>query len=139
MVATSGNPRARRVPRAYNARHGANVKATGKKGECVLNLACMGAHTNLVKLLIDEKGMDPNAENSVGISPLLAALMAPSHSHSHGEEVHGHQSETAIFLVESGVDVDAKGPNGENLLKIAIRLEYFDLAKILIKKSFLFT
>ena len=115
--------------------HGANVKATGKKGECVLNLACMGAHTNLVKLLIDEKGMDPSAENSVGISPLLAAIMAPSHSPSHGEEVHGHQSETATFLVESGVDVDAKGPNGENLLKIAIRLEYFDLAKILIKKS----
>jgi ankyrin repeat protein len=115
--------------------HGANVKATGKKGESVLILACWGVHANLVKHLIDEKGMDPSAKNSVGISPLLAALLAPGHSHEHGEEKHGRQSETAMFLVKSGVDVDATGPNGENPLKIAIRLEYFDLAKILIKKS----
>jgi ankyrin repeat protein len=115
--------------------HGANVKATGKKGESVLTLACRGAHANLVKLLIDERGMDPNAKDSIGISPLLAALMAPNHSHNHGEEGHSHQSETAMFLVESGADVDSTGPNGENPMKIAIRLEYFDLAKILIEKS----
>ncbi len=113
-------------------KHGADVKATGKNGENALILSCMRGHTELVKTLV-KKGANPNSKDSSGLSPLIAALMAPDHSHGTDEESHNHHAEITRLLIESGADPDTKSPDGISALEIAINLESVELVESLIE------
>ena len=115
-------------------KHGADFRATGKKGQNILILSCMGGHTNLVNALI-KKGANPNAKDSFGVTPLLAALTAPDHTHAQGDHRQSHQEEMAQLLLSAGADVNTSGPNSETPIKIAVGRGYTNLVKLIIDKG----
>ena len=100
-------------------KRGADIKVRDKSGNTLLHAS---GRPEVTKLLI-EKGLNVNAKNKAGVTPLL--YLAP-------RLIYYTRPKTLKLLIESGADVNIKNQYGENLLHI---VSYPEIIELLVKEK----
>ncbi|KAN0142132.1 Ankyrin repeat-containing domain protein [Lactarius tabidus] len=103
--------------------HGMDVHAQTKFYSTALHYAAVGGRCNIVQLLLDI-GLNPNAENEQGRTPL--------HSVSRGKQKSQERVGIARLLLERGVDVNSQEKNSWTLLHSAVFNGRLDIAQVLL-------
>lgn len=96
---------------------GARLDARGPNGETILHCAADGGSIEIMKFLL-EKGLDVNAKDDRGMTPLIHATIASPFP--------GDRAPTEIvrFLIAHGADVDAKDAKGRTAYDLASQKLY---------------
>ena len=103
---------------------GADVEALDGQGSRALHRAAQCGHTNIIRLLLDHGAMvDPQKENSLGLTPLLLAIK-------------NNQYDSVKLLIERGADMDRDSePYGPPLMQAIRWLENESIVRLLLERG----
>ena len=100
----------------------ANVNRRNQHGDTALLLAALKPSLDAAKLLLDN-GADPNPP---GWAPLQYSMISGS-------------KEIAALLIAKGANVDARAPNGQTALMLAVKQGKIELVQLLVEASVWFS
>ena len=98
-------------------------RGTKQRGDTVLHLACRLGHMDIVKLLLKQPNIDPNALGKHGVRPLDIAFRHCPYRGAH--------MPLALLLIRSGANVVAQA---DTVLHLACHIGTMDLVKVLLNE-----
>jgi ankyrin repeat protein len=93
------------------------------KGEAPIHIAAFAGNLEIVKRLIDEKGMSVNHQGDTNFGPLLAACVS------------GHKNVANYLLSLDGVEINRRSIFGKTPLIAAAKAGNQDLCRLLLEKG----
>jgi serine/threonine-protein phosphatase 6 regulatory ankyrin repeat subunit A len=104
---------------------GANINPKGFNGYTALHICACKNHPKICTFLLNRGGIDIEARNSTGMTPLLeAASLVDSEA-------------VALIFINHGANTDVKAGTGENALRLLLRsdMKSLELLQILLEKE----
>ena len=109
----------------YLLSRGANIAPEGFNGYTALHICAWKNHPKICTFLLNRGGIDIDARDNVGMTPLLRAANL------------GNSEAVAQILINHGASTDVKADTGENALRLLLRsdMKSSELLKLLLERE----